>query len=460
MHKIITIFLCLVLFQSARASHEAAGQISTKQLNATQFQVKVVVWVDSLAIPAPNLFYKIQGPSSTVNDTAKQVSNISVGNQIQQWTYLDTITLSAPGAYKLIHSNCCRNPGIVNLSNPSMDFFYLYCDFNYATAVTNSTPEFINPPMFFVGVNDTMIHQPLAVDPDGDSLAFTWANPLTNNGNSAMMTMNPYPGIIGWPFTVDPNWGEITWLPNSTGRFAYDIKVQEFRNGILLSTSHRTAYVNTCAACKVAMTSELQYNNVSSWPQPVNHFEFTAYANQPFSWTYSGAVPSINTNTLDLKLIGDQTFFSNPPSFSPVQTGSSIGGTYTWTPTTAQIRNRQYLNAIIGKETNAINQVRTKEHTMLFRVSGGTGITDAIKDNALEVYPNPANGMLFLQCKNADGDYKKVQILNAVGQSIFETNLNSGVHVLSLDATPWPAGYYIVKVSGNKSFTSKIQIQH
>lgn len=460
MHKIITLFLCLALFQSVRASHEAAGQISVKQLNTTQFQVKVILWVDSLGLPAPNLYYKIQGPSGLVNDTANQVSDVSVGDQIQQRTYLDTITLSAPGAYKLIHSNCCRNPAIVNLSNPAMDFFYLYCDFNYATAVTNSTPEFINPPLFFVGVNDTMIHQPLAVDPDGDSLAFTWANPLTNNGNAAMMTMNPYPALVGWPFTIDPNWGEITWLPNVTGRFAYDIKVQEFRNGILLSTSHRTAFVNTCAACKVAMTSEFQYNNVNTWPQPINHFEFVAYANQPFSWTYSGAVPSINANALDLKLIGDQTFFNNPPTFSPVQSGSSIGGTYTWTPTTAQIRNRQYLNAIIGKETNAINQVRRKEHTMLFRVSGGTAVDDEMKNVVLDVYPNPANGNLFLQCRNTDGDFNNVQILNAIGQRVFETQLNTGVHVVTLDVTTWPVGNYIVKLTGNKSYTTRILVQH
>ncbi|MBL7753127.1 MAG: T9SS type A sorting domain-containing protein, partial [Chitinophagaceae bacterium] len=58
------------------------------------------------------------------------------------------------------------------------------------------------------------------------------------------------------------------------------------------------------------------------------------------------------------------------------------------------------------------------------------------------------------------GDFNNVQILNAIGQRVFETQLNTGVHVVSLDVTTWPVGNYIVKLTGNKSYTTRILVQH
>ena len=82
----------------------------------------------------------------------------------------------------------------------------------------------------------TLIHDPGAVDPDGDSLSFQLVTPEGINGSPIAGYSAPdqftAPGGYAW---IDPGSGVFQWhLPNMLGEFVIAIRASEWRNGMLI----------------------------------------------------------------------------------------------------------------------------------------------------------------------------------------------------------------------------------
>ncbi len=458
MKKLILLALLALPFIS-KASHELGGQVSAKDLGGSQYEVKIKMWVDSTIAVSPSISYAVQNSGMSTSYTAALTSNIPMGNSILEITYMDTIGFNALGAYKIVYTNCCRNMSITNLNSPSTQNLYFETLIQNNPAITNSTPEFVNSPDFFASPNDTLIHNPLAIDPDGDSLVFTWMNPLGFGGTAIPMSFVPYPaGAMS--FTVDAVTGEISWIPSMTGGYSYAVKVQEYRNGTLLSTGMRDATVNICVGCKTAMSSEFQFYNMNTWPMVGNYYQFQAYANTAFNFTFNGGVSSINSNALNMNILGEANYSVNPPVFTASQNMNNIAGTYSWTPATNQIRNRPYLNVIIGKETNQLNQNRKKERTLLVKVNAGPTTTGTLaNDNIMSIYPNPAHNEIMIELQNRNADNVRLDIYSSLGQRMYHQDLNQkAVEAILVNTTNWASGNYIIHVNGKQPLTQQFMV--
>jgi hypothetical protein len=360
-----------------------------------------------------------------------------------------------------MYSQCCRNAAITNVNNPSMQLFCISTTVNNNPAITNSTPEFVNSPDFFASPNDTLIHNPLAVDPDGDSLVFYWMNPLGNNYVSIPLTVMPYPaGAMS--FSVDSITGQISWIPSMTGKYIYAVKVEEYRNGVLLSTAMRDAQIDICVGCKTAMSSEFQFYNMNAWPMVGNYYQFQAYANTAFNFTFDGGVSSINSNALNMNLLGDVTYMANPATFTATQTMSSIAGTWNWTPNATQVRNRPYLNVLVGKETNNLNQNRKKEKTILVKVNAIPTTTDnVLNEQKLVTYPNPTNHEMMIELNNTQAEYVSLDIYSSMGQRMYHQVLNQkAIEAALINTSAWSAGNYIIRVNGQQSMSRQFTVIH
>lgn len=463
MKKLLLLCLLLSPFIS-HASHEFGGQISAKDLGNSMYEVKIVLWLDSNSIsPISWIPYQIQHGGASILDTAYQTSNFSIGNAIQELTYTDTVSMNTAGTYKLIYSLCCRNAAISNLIDPSLQDFYISTTMNVDPAVSNSTPEFLNSPILFSGVNDTFIHNPLGVDPDGDSLVFSWINPLGAGGIQIPMTIIPYPSGAGMNFTVDASTGEISWISTMTGAYIYGVQANEYRNGTLLSTTMRDVYVTICVGCKTTMSSDFQFYNKNTWSQFGSYYQFDAYENTAFSFTFSGGVSSINTNQLNMQMLGEANAFANAPVFNPTQSGTTILGTYTWTPTTAQIRNRPYLNVLIGQEKTTDNQIRKKENTILMKVNAKpSNVINVDASSEIKIFPNPARSNVFVEIDNRMNEFSTLEIYNTIGQVIYHADViqNNGIEVQQINTASFGAGNYIIKLNGSRSAYKRISVIH
>jgi Secretion system C-terminal sorting domain len=80
-----------------------------------------------------------------------------------------------------------------------------------------------------------------------------------------------------------------------------------------------------------------------------------------------------------------------------------------------------------------------------------------IAENQIILSPNPAS--TFVQMTLKSSDYR-VNVLNAVGQTIFEQNTEG---VLSVNVSTWTNGIYLFEITDNathKQQRSKIMVKH
>lgn len=185
---------------------------------------------------------------------------IGANSCIIQARYSGYIDLDpSTNGYFLFYERCCRNTAIINLNlvpNGS-DGFLSYIP---PTNIVNSTPNFLYPPIPFMCVNDSITIFNTADDPDGDSLVYTFTTPFSGYGG----TWNPLPNLpvpfLTWPvppvdyipgFSATQPFGSYgSAIINSSngvaeyfsllqGTFVVCVKVDEYRNGVLISTTFR-----------------------------------------------------------------------------------------------------------------------------------------------------------------------------------------------------------------------------
>lgn len=182
---------------------------------------------------------------------------------VEQAIYEFEATLPpSPGGYDIVYQRCCRNSTIVNIIGPSgVGATYTAHIPDPNDASCNSSPRFNNYPPIVICVNEPLIFDHSATDPDGDELVYSLCTP-----NQGANQLNPQPPIpppppfdpIYWqpPYTesnqiggtpvmnIDANTGLFTAFPQSIGQFVVGVCVKEYRNGILLSTDVRDFQFN------------------------------------------------------------------------------------------------------------------------------------------------------------------------------------------------------------------------
>jgi len=185
---------------------------------------------------------------------------------VEQATYTETVNLPPiSGGYHLVHQRCCRNSTILNISNPNTYGSTYYSAIpDPGITSCNSDPYFNNFPPIALCESDTLIFDHSATDPDGDSLVYelcspyegaSQSNPKPSPGSepppppySFVNFVPPYsatnPLNGSPPFTIDPQTGVLSGSPTTVGQFVMGVCVNEYRNGILLSTNKRDFQFN------------------------------------------------------------------------------------------------------------------------------------------------------------------------------------------------------------------------
>jgi gliding motility-associated-like protein len=197
---------------------------------------------------------------------------------VEQGIYTGTYTLpNTTETWHLVYQRCCRNPGIVNIVDP--DYTGLSCWATIPPVGTydcNSSPYFNNYPPLAICVGTPLVFDYSATDPDGDSLAYRFITPY-NGGTfsdpqpcppSGPDDFDPIEWSTGYSETyqvdafpelaIDPLTGLLTGTPLSEGRYVVGIAVDEFRDGVLLSTHYRDFQFNIqlCEITTIASTAE------------------------------------------------------------------------------------------------------------------------------------------------------------------------------------------------------------
>jgi gliding motility-associated-like protein len=277
----------LMISSSALSTHLVGGEIYYDCLGNHNYRITLKVYRDCGPNNTLGTGFDQQAPIGIFNNGVLQsVVNVGVGGItnipvvinnpclqvppnicIQQAIYTTTVTLPPmTGGYDIVYQRCCRNPSIQNILTPS-DYgnSYLAHIPDPGLASCNSSPRFNNYPPLVLCANEPFSFDHSATDPDGDVLQYEMFTPY-HGANSTQPAPNPpspppFPTviwvgaynvnnqIIGAPsLGINPASGLLSSVPTVTGNHVVGVRVNEFRNGILISSTIRDFqfYVTNC----------------------------------------------------------------------------------------------------------------------------------------------------------------------------------------------------------------------
>src|SRR5665213_128132 len=349
------ILLIIAFIQSnteAYASHAQGGEITYTCLGGNQYRLRFAFYRDCSGTNAPAnvqiditsvscnqtlqaTLNPIQGTGQDVTPICPSLTTVCNGGTypgVQQYIYEGNITLpQACTDWVFSYTLCCRNAAINTIVNPGGDNFYVETHLNNVLAPCDNSPSFSNIPVPFICEAQSFCFNHGAVDVDGDSLSYTLVTPETGP-NTYVTYISPYTAsqpLLSSPLiTFNPVTGDICMNPTQIIVTVMAVEVDEWRNGNLIGSVVRDLQIHT-----VTCTNNNPYisginggNNFSATMCAGNNLNFFINSfdidtGQNVSMTWNSAINNATFNT----------------SVGPHPTG-----TFSWTPTAADISNTPY----------------------------------------------------------------------------------------------------------------------
>ena len=177
----------------------------------------------------------------TMNSTCTGGSVIG----IEEYTYIGTISIAKCPDWTLVVCENARNSAITTINNPGIEDLCVEATINN-TLFCNNSPTFSQPPVPYICANTPYCYNNGALDSDGDSLVYSLVTPITASGNGTVFyngiysANNPVGGIT----TFNTTTGNLCMNPPSPLTSVVAIRVEEYRNGVLIGSIIRDIQVN------------------------------------------------------------------------------------------------------------------------------------------------------------------------------------------------------------------------
>lgn len=324
--------LCLIIGLKVSAMHIVGGEITYTYIGNNSYHIKVKVYRDCASngaqfdnplhlgiFSATGLDQVIGIPfvgSSPVNDPLVAPCIVPPDNVCVEFAIYETdvILPVSPGGYDIVYQRCCRNSSIVNINFPDQTgaTYVTHIDPSNNLAQINNAASFTSLPPIFLCVNTPFSYDNSATDIDNDSLVYSFCNPYSGASSSAPLpnppsdppyasvqwagTYNTNNQISGNPtFTIDPLTGLITGTPNQLGQYVIGVRVQEYRNGVLIGETRRDFQFNVLP-CENAIASIPQQETFCTGLS-VN-FTNTSFNSTNYIWDFGDTTTNTDVSTL------------------------------------------------------------------------------------------------------------------------------------------------------------------
>lgn len=366
----ILLFLFSVFpFNNAKATHAAGADLQYTWISGKTYQVTVSFYRDCAGVAAPasitlnakstscseNRDYTLNLVSGTGQEITfpcysvqtKCSSSSSSFTGYQKYTYSNNVTLPQFCSDWIFNFYiCCRNCAITTLNNPCSDMMYIEATLNNLVAPSNSSPRFTNVPVAFLCTNQSSVYNHGVIDPNGDSLVYSFVAPKTyntgnntvgnvtyNSGYSASQPLTSSPAV-----TMNSSNGDIKVNPTVNGEVGVAaILVKEYRNGILIGSVIRDMQFLTKVCNPNLLPSSSGINGSAI-------FDTTVCVGTSISFTINSSDPNA-ADTVNMSWNNGITgaTFSTSVSTRPV-------GTFSWTPGLSDARSQPYLFTVTVRD--------------------------------------------------------------------------------------------------------------
>lgn len=290
MKKIFIIFLFVLAYGSAEASHIVGGEFELTWISGNTYRLRLIYYFDVEHNPdrdpeidettiQVSIFQKARNARirnitlSFLSRTRVEYTQLACANSevvTDKLIYTATIQMTAaefghPNGYYIAWERCCRNYDIDNIysENPMLgtrfagQTFYL----EFPAVVKDGLPFINNSPRLFPPLNDFACPgipyyvDFAGIDDDRDSLSYSLITPLNTLSSSAIPNQSnqnpigltnpgPYPSVLWRPgFGLNnildgltnlkiSQEGFLTVTPSIPGLYVFAVKCNEFRDGI------------------------------------------------------------------------------------------------------------------------------------------------------------------------------------------------------------------------------------
>ncbi len=339
---------------SSSASHVAGAEITYRWISGNTFEISLTLYRDCQGVNAGGFdFISIRSASCAANLTLRVDTIPGTGHEIplacpgattcsggtnpgiQKYEYKGTITLPSQCTdWVFSYRLCCRNCQITTLQYAScaaIPYLYVESRLNNVAAPSNSSPTFSNLPVSFICVGQPFNYNHGAVDPNGDSLVYSFITPRDNAGTNVTFAAGhsvTQPLLSTPPMTMNSQFGDIFINPTLQEVGVMAVLVKEYRNGVLIGSVVRDmqAWVRPCT-------------NIYPTASGVNgttNFNIGVCAGSTLNFT-------INSGDVDPGDVTTMFWNFNIPGATLTFSGSPYQvGTFSWTPTLADVSTQPY----------------------------------------------------------------------------------------------------------------------
>jgi gliding motility-associated-like protein len=417
--RIFWLFVVLLSFGNANATHNRAGEITYRHLGGFQYEATIITYTKADS-PADRNALGISWGDGTI-DTIPRINGSGNGEivapDIKKNIYVGVHTYPAPAIYTLSFEDANRNGGVVNIPNSINIPFFVSTQLiiNPFLGINNSV-LLLNPPIDQACPGQIFIHNPGAYDPDGDSISYRLTQCLGEQGLNIPGFTQP---IATNSFSLNPVTGDLIWdTPNngSIGEYNVAFIVEEWRNGILIGFVIRDMQI-TVAPCTNQPPAFLDLPDLCVDAGTIIQFDVSA------------TDPDFPSQQITVSATGGPFQF-NPPSNAifTAQTGNgNVTQTFTW-PTDC-------------------SHVKREPHLFSFRVvdNGNPNLSDYETVQIKVVAQAPAPLLVSPQNNGIQLNWSFSPCPQALGYAIYRKNGSSGFIPNSCETgVPVYTGYVLI----------------
>lgn len=324
------LFYILLLFITSNiyATHNRAGEITFKHLTGLTYEITVTTYTDvSSSTNADRPELEIRWGDNSPLDSIARTNQVLLGNGIKKNIYVDRHTYPGanPTPYTISVEDPNRNGGSMNIPNSLFVVFYIETELLINPFVgVNNSPDLLNPPIDNACVGSIYVHNPGAVDFDGDSLYYTISESFGIGGQP----------IAGYQFPTASNFitinnftGDLIWdSPINQGEYNVAILIEEFRDGIRIGSILRDLQITVVPTCP---------------PPPVitGITDTCVIAGDTLDFN----INATGSSAVTLSATGIPFSITNPASFQQTTNPSTItSGNFYWETQCNHVRNNSY----------------------------------------------------------------------------------------------------------------------
>lgn len=272
----------LAFYNSSYATHNRAGEITYEQIAAYTIRATITTYtkMSGQSIHADRPELDLYWGDGNAMETIQRDSFRMLAPDIRQNFYSATHTYPGPTfvgqPYVLWMKDPNRNSNILNINggnSVNVEFYIqtevvlLPTSFN----MSNSSPELLAPAIDVAYLGQVFQHTPAAFDPDGDSIVYELATPMSEIGTTvpAYQMVDQIAAGPNNTYTLDPQTGIFTWdAPQQCGEYNIVYAIKSYRNGLYMGTVIRDLQIvvqcNTLSNLEVNGSNNNEFRVTSS----------------------------------------------------------------------------------------------------------------------------------------------------------------------------------------------------